>query len=216
MGPWDIMSEHFVKRNDPPPGLSSFTRIRLGWITPEQVVVAKPGDTSCTFLTPLSRKGTTLVVKIPLSGGQYYLVENRQPIGSDRMLPDSGLLVLKVDPHVQEGSGTAKVMNADPQAHHFSKATFRLEDSRRNLLEDKPNRLAIVPLWSEGDILGVLVTTPEKSGEALDAALKIKKLLARSPEPRSQARQRLVQDCLTAFKDFDFKTSAQLAQKGLQ
>ncbi len=35
MGPYDIMSEHFVKREDPPPGLSSFTKIRLGWIKAE-------------------------------------------------------------------------------------------------------------------------------------------------------------------------------------
>lgn len=28
MGPWDIMSEHFVKKDQPPPGISSFTKIR--------------------------------------------------------------------------------------------------------------------------------------------------------------------------------------------
>jgi hypothetical protein len=216
VGPWDIMSEHFVKRNQPPPGLCSFTKIRLGWITADQALLVRPGDTACTFLSPLANKGNTLVVKIPLGSGRYFLVENRQPIGSDRALPDSGLLVLKVDPEVREGSGTVRIMDADPQAHHFSRATYKLDESRRNLFEDKQNKVSIIPLWSEGESMGVLVTSPDRSREALDAALKIQKLLSRFPEPRPQGRERLVRNCLAAFKRFDFKASAQLAQRGLQ
>jgi hypothetical protein len=84
MGPWDIMSEHFVKRNEPPQGLCSFTKIRLGWITAAKTIIIRPGETATAFLAPLSKGGETLVVKVPLSGGQYYLIENR-PTGYFRM-----------------------------------------------------------------------------------------------------------------------------------
>ncbi len=114
LGAWDIMSEHFVKRDQPPPGVCSFTKIRLGWISAEKVVLVKPGENAQPRLSPLSQGGDRIVVKIPLPGGPYYLMENRQPQGFDEILPDSGLLILKVNPDAQEGSGTVQVMDANP------------------------------------------------------------------------------------------------------
>lgn len=215
MGPWDIMSEHFVKKGEPPPGISSFTKIRLGWISPEQVLLVKPGETAMTFLSPLSQKGDRLVVKIPVKDSLYYLVENRQPIGFDRNLPDSGLLILKVNPEAAEGSGTTKIMNANPNAPHFSQATFRIEQNNRNLYLDRDYKVAIIPLWSEEGKMGVLITTPEKSSEAKNAALMIQKLLNRYPEPRGKEQAQLLENCLMAFKKFDFKGCIQMAQKAL-
>ena len=216
MGPWDIMSEHFVKRDEPPPGLSSFTKIRLGWISAGQVVLTKPGETTYAFLSPLSQKGNGLVVKIPLKGEGYYLVENRQPAGFDRTLPDSGILVLKVDPGAAEGYGTVKVMDADKSSAHFSHATLRLDRENRNIFMDRASNVAIIPLWSEGGNQGVLTTSPQKSAEALKTALLIQKLLQRYPEPRGKEEGRLVQDCIASFKNFDFKKCDQIAQKMLK
>lgn len=215
MGPWDIMSEHFVKKGEPPPGISSFTKIRLGWITPEQVLLVKPGEMAMTFLSPLSQKGDVLVVKVQLKRSLYYLIENRQPIGFDRNLPDSGLLILKVNSEVAEGSGTTRIMNANPNARHFSQATFRIEEDNRNLFLDRDYKVAILPLWSDKGKMGVLVTTPEKSTEAKNAALMIQKLLSRYPEPRGKEPGRLLEDCLAAFKKFDFNDCIQMAQKAL-
>jgi hypothetical protein len=214
MGPWDIMSEHFVKRDEPPPGISSFTKIRLGWISPGQVLVIKPGETRYGFLSPLSQKGARAVVKIPLKGDLYYLVENRQPVGFDRALPDSGLLVLKVDPGAPEGYGTVKVVNADESSPHFSRATFRLDRSNRSLYVDRGANVAILPLWTEGDAQGVLITTPENSSDALKAALAIEELRRRSGLKGGEM-SRLLEDSVACFKRFDFKASHQLAQMGL-
>jgi len=205
-----------VKREEPPPGITSFTKIRLGWISPGQVVVVKPGDTAYAFLSPLAQKGDTLVVKIPLSGGRYYLVENRQPIGYDRILPDSGLLLLKVNPNAVEGSGTVQVMNANPSAHHFSQATFQLHSRNRNLFLDKGNNLAMIPLWPEGDRQGVLITSQEKSEEALNAAILADRFLQRYPEPRGKAQKQVVENCLASFQQSDFKTCAQNVQRFLK
>ncbi|HSR12793.1 MAG TPA: hypothetical protein VLS90_15225, partial [Thermodesulfobacteriota bacterium] len=211
MGPWDIMSEHFVKRGEPPPGVSSFTKIRLGWVPPSKVLTVKPGETACTFLSPLSANGDTLAVKIALRDGNYYLVENRQPVGFDSILPDSGIVILKVNPEALEGSGTVQVMNADPRAPRFSKAAFRLDKEGKNFFSDQKNRVAIIPLWSEKTTLGVLVSTPDRSVEAAEAASRIQKLLARFPEPRSEEKDRVVRESVELFKKFDFRAAGDRA-----
>jgi M6 family metalloprotease-like protein len=216
MGAWDIMSEHFVKRDQPPPGISSFTKIRLGWISPEKVMVVKPGESAYAFLSPLAQGGSSLVVKIPLPGGLYYLAESRQPVGFDEILPDSGLLILKVNPEAKEGSGTVQVMNASPGAPRFTQAAYRLDGAGRNLFLDKKNNLAVIPLWAEGDKLGVLVTSAEKGPRALDAASRIQKLLARFLEPRTREKDQVIRESLEAFKRFDFQEAAQRAQRGLE
>jgi len=207
------MSEHFVNREDPPPGLSSFTRIRLGWIKAEEVAQINPGATALIFLSPLAKKEDRLAVRISLSDGQYYLMESRQPIGYDRVLPDFGLVVLKVNPEAQEGYGTVQMMKANPQARHFSQATYRLDQETRNCFVDRRNRLAVIPLWKEGDRLGVLVTTPEIAPKALDAAVSIQNLLNRHPEPRGKDEERALQESIAFFKRFDFMSASERAKK---
>lgn len=207
------MSSHFTGWTSPPPGISSFTKIRLGWISPDQVLLVKPGEERGAFLTPLAKGGKTLVMKIPLRRGMYYLVENRRPIGFDRVQPDSGILILKVDPNAQEGSGTVKIMDADPDSPNFSHATFRLDRKNRNVFIDKNNNIAIIPLWSRGENQGVLVTTPEKSKDAVKAALMIRKLWNRFPEPRQGKERQLMEECVASFKRFNFRRSCQIAQQ---
>ncbi len=218
MGPWDIMSQHFIERTKPPQGISSFTKIRLGWISPDQVILVHSGSTKLAFLSPLSEKGKTLAVKIVLKqrsgsgGNHYYLVENRQLTGYDRLLPDSGILVLKVNPDVIEGSGTVKVMDADPDSPYFSHATFRLDRDNRNVYIDKKNNVAIIPLWAGKGAQGVLITTPEKSSDALKAALMIQKLLKHFSESKEKEDGKSLEECIASFKRFDFKKCSQIAQ----
>jgi len=216
------MSQHFIERTKPPQGISSFTKIRLGWISPDQVFLVNPGNTQWIFLSPLSEKGETLAVKIPLkrrgNGGwsHYYLVENRQPTGYDRLLPDSGILVLEVNLDVMEGSGTVKVMDADPDSPYFSHATFKLDRNNRNTFIDKKNNVAIIPLWSDKGTRGVLITTPEKSSDALKAALMIQKLFQRFPKPRGKEEGKSVEECIESFKRSDFEKCCQIAQQALK
>ena len=154
-----------------------------------------------------------MVLKIPLPGEHYYLVESRQPVGLDKVQPDSGILILKVNPAAQEGSGTVRVMDADPNSPNLSRAAFRLDQENRNLFVDKENNVAVIPLWALGENQGVLVTTAQKSQEALQATLMIRQLLQRYPEPRSGMEKQRVEECLTAFKTFDFQKSYQIAKQ---
>lgn len=212
MGPWDIMSQHFIDYHSPPPGISSFTKIRLGWISRHQVDFVMPGRTRFVSLSPLSKKGDTLAIKVPLSSGRYYLIENRQHVGFDKVLPDSGILILKVNPIAQEGSGTVRVINANSNYPYFSRAAFRLDRGKSNIFVDKKHDVAVIPLWSEGENQNVLVTTPEESTNALKSALLIQKLLDFYPEPWSKEQDHLIKKCIRAFKNFDFKTCYQLTE----
>ncbi len=214
MGPWDVMSQHFIERMEPPPGLSSFTRIRLGWIQPNKVLIASPGTTSQAVLSPLSGSGDLLVIKIPLSDGGYYLIENRQQIGFDRMLPDSGILILKVDPKAPEGHGTVKIMNADPSTGKFAKAVYRLEESNRNIFVDKKNNVAVIPLWNQGTDLGVLITTAGRSSAALRAATAIQNLMKSRSTREAGEKERIIAEAVSAFSESNFEKSISIAAQG--
>jgi len=212
MGPWDIMSQHFVKKGEPPPGLSSFTKIRLDWIKAHQVQIAKPGETSYAFLSPLSKGGELLVVKIPLDDGTYYLVENRQPMGFDKMLPDSGILILKVHPDAAEGYGTVEVKSASG-SRNFANATYNLEVNNRNIFIDKRNNIAIIPLWKEKDNLGVLITTPDHSEAAIKAGLVIQALIDQNLGTSDKEKETVILEAITAFKSKDFEKSYAIATR---
>lgn len=206
------MSQHLVRKGEPPPGISSFTKIRLGWIQERQVQIVKPGETSLAMLAPLSRGGETLAVKIPLDDGTYYLVENRQQTGFDQILPDSGILILKVNPQEDEGYGTVKVM-CPGGSRDFVYATYKLELNNRNIFMDnaglfRKNNIAIIPLWKEGDNLGVLVTTPEQSAAAIKAAQAIQALLYQNS---GAGDEKLISEAIKIFREKSFEKSLAIA-----
>lgn len=201
------MSQHFVRPGEPPPGLTSFTKIRLGWIQPHQARVVKPGEGAQVFLAPLSGNGDVYVVKVPLSDGTYYLIENRQHVGYDKQAPDTGLIVLKISPQAHEGYGTAEV-KIPGGSRDFSRATLKPGVRGRDLYVNERDNVAILPLWYEQKSLGVLVTTPEKSAEALKAAEAIFGVMERGGR-----NNRIAQEAMAVFRSGDFARSYEIASR---
>lgn len=161
-GPWDIMSQHFVERQLPPPPPSSFTRLQLGWIQPDQVVTVQPGQTQTVVLELLEFGGKPLVVKVPLGPRRYLLLENRQKTGLGAVLPATGLVILEVDERRGEGAGIVRVANAKPDVHGFVQAPFVPGGEPRAYI-NKAAGVAVVAVGvEEGDRLQILVTTPER------------------------------------------------------
>lgn len=160
LGFWDPMSCHYYRRLSPPPGICSWTRLRLNWLPPSKVKVVQPGETAEVILGPLA-DGTAeiLVVKLPLGPGRYYLIENRQPIGFDRFLPGSGVLILSADDSVAEcrhGRAPVKLVNADPSVEHLEGAAF--EVGKLDRYEDTRNRIAVQLEEKTGRSYKLLVT----------------------------------------------------------
>jgi immune inhibitor A len=140
MGSWDPMSCHFYRWELPPPGLSSWTKLRLNWMNPSKVKRVKPREKAEVLLGPLEDgKAETLAIKVPLSEATYYLVENRQPIGFDKNLPGSGVLVMYADdriPECRHGKSPVKLVNADPKIPRLDGAAFDM-GKKENFIDEK-------------------------------------------------------------------------------
>ena len=83
-------------------------------------------------------------IKIPLSENTYYLIENRQPVGSDRYLPGSGLLIMYADDRIAEcrhGESPVRLVNANPELPHLQGAAF--DAGKKSVFEDRKNRIRI-------------------------------------------------------------------------
>lgn len=153
MGFWDPMSCHFYKWNVPPPGISSWTKMRLNWIDSSKIKIAKPGETTEVLLDPLEdTTSKILAIKIPLSETSYYLVENRQPIGFDKYLPGSGVLIMSADDTIAEcrhGKSPVKLINAEPAISHLESAAFDI--GKKESFIDERNRLKIQVMEKKGN-----------------------------------------------------------------
>jgi hypothetical protein len=145
MGFWDPMSCHFYKRNLPPPGISSWTKMRLNWIDQSKIKVIKQGEKAEMILGPLEdHSSEILAIKIPISETTYYLIENRQPIGFDKNLPGSGVLIMYADDSIAEcryGKAPVKLMDADPSVPHLERAAFDI--GKKDFFQDNKNRIKI-------------------------------------------------------------------------
>ncbi len=165
MGFWDPLSSHWpYKRELPPAGLSSWTKMRLGWIQPSKIALVNPGQTTTIRLDPLADvNSSTLVIKIPVSANNYYLIENRQPISSDVNLPSSGVLILYADDSIHEchrGEAPVKIMDANPNVPYLNDAAFDIGKKTKYI--DEQNNIAISLLQKDGQSYNIRITTPNK------------------------------------------------------
>jgi M6 family metalloprotease-like protein len=169
-GPWDIMSQHFIARDKAPPPPSSFTRLQLGWIDAGQVVTIARGDTREITLRPLASGGSPLVVRVPLGPQRFLLVENRQKIRGDAVLPASGMLVFEVDLSREEGSAIVKVVSANPGPNERDRAPFVPGAGARRYFHTEEAGVVIAPLAMEASgALRLVVTVPDRLPEFLGA-----------------------------------------------
>jgi len=160
LGFWDPMSCHYTQWGVAPPGISSWTRMRLGWINPAKIKVVRPDQKADVVLGPLEESSSdTLVIKIPLSATTYYLIENRQPIGFDKSLPGSGVLILYADDRIAEcrqRRAPVKLMNADPAVPHLDGAAFDV--GAKGTFRDEQNKIAIQVKEKTGDSYRISIT----------------------------------------------------------
>lgn len=91
IGHWGLMGSGNWNKPHRPAHLEAWSRARLGWVS--EVLVA--ADTTLR-ITPVQISDTAYVV--PIAGSnEYFLLENRQQLGSDSALHAPGLLVWHVD-----------------------------------------------------------------------------------------------------------------------
>jgi M6 family metalloprotease-like protein len=106
IGRWDLMSLGNERVPWRPAHMSAWSLAELGW------VVEAPVSGSGTVVTgPIETTDTAFVAPIP-STSEYFLLENRQPIGSDSALYGPGLLVYHVDSTLIAQRRFSNIVNA--------------------------------------------------------------------------------------------------------
>jgi M6 family metalloprotease-like protein len=91
IGHWGIMGSGNWNQPFSPAHMTAWTRARLGWVT--EVLI---GSDTVLDLSPIEVSDTAFIVPIADSD-EYFLLENRQRIGSDAQLHGAGLLIWHVD-----------------------------------------------------------------------------------------------------------------------
>jgi M6 family metalloprotease-like protein len=128
VGFFDPMSCHFYDMKQGPPSVCGWTKLRLNWIDRKKITEVSRGKNKTVLLGPLERgQSETLVVKLPIDEKTYFLIENRQPIGPDRILPSHGVLIYYCDDRIAEcrhGQSPVKLIDADPSVPQLNGAPF--------------------------------------------------------------------------------------------
>lgn len=92
VGYWDLMGYGLYNSEASPAYLGAYSRERLGWIAVNDLRAAD----STVRVEPTER--AHVAYRHALAGSnEYFLLENRQPLGTDARLPGPGLLIWHVD-----------------------------------------------------------------------------------------------------------------------
>ena len=93
LGMWSLMSHGGWNQTNSPAHLDAWSKVELGWMP----VIHIEGSVDDMEIKPAAKDGAALRIDIPGSPGEYYLLENRQRVGSDMHLLGTGLLIWHVD-----------------------------------------------------------------------------------------------------------------------
>jgi M6 family metalloprotease-like protein len=105
VGTWDLMGDVFQASD-----YFAWHRLKLGWLDPAQLVCAPSGRTITVELRPVETQTGTKAIFARTGPGTGVIIENRQRIGNDASICDTGALVYKVDSAIATGDGPIKVL----------------------------------------------------------------------------------------------------------
>ena len=94
LGLWSLMDRGNYSGNGfVPTGFTAFERMSCGWLTPVELTT----DTLIDNMQPLSLVPEAYLVRNDEWPDEFYLLENRQPLGWDAELPGKGILIFHID-----------------------------------------------------------------------------------------------------------------------
>jgi M6 family metalloprotease-like protein len=101
IGHWGLMGSGSQRTATRPAHMNAWSKAQLGWVTEVRI----DRDTTLV-MNPVVTSDTTYVLPIP-NTTEFFMLENRQPIGSDSMLHRAGLLIWHVDSYLADIRGNA-------------------------------------------------------------------------------------------------------------
>jgi M6 family metalloprotease-like protein len=160
VGDWGLMGSGSwngpLGVGDSPAHMMGYSKAFLGYVSGAQLVEA-PLELS-TIIDPLemSTSGVHLV-KIPLAGLKYYLIEVRQKIGYDTYLPDKGVLISYVDEGLSSGQGIVKVIDSHPDTPSKDDAAFDVGAGEVDYYMSSEDKFTIIVEEAVGNSYNVTV-----------------------------------------------------------
>ena len=94
---------------DVPCHMTAWSKEALGWAN--VTTLAADADLGVLVLDPVETTGDVIRIDAGDGSGDYYLLENRQPLGFDEGLPAPGLFVWQIDIETVDGAWAANQVN---------------------------------------------------------------------------------------------------------
>jgi hypothetical protein len=158
VGWWDPMS---VERGG---DFLTWHKWKLGWLDAPQVRCVRPASAIEETLTPVASTGGVKAVVVPTGPATAFVVENRQPVGLDAVVCESGALVYRVDATVETGNLPVNVVPSHAEANDatllsrcgpYYNAPFDLGPGENPVFEDTATGVRIEVLAKDGENLRV-------------------------------------------------------------
>lgn len=115
-GSWDLMASGTWgcgnRTPEAPCHMGAWSKAVLGWV--DVVTLAPDTDHGTLTLPPVQTAGTVYRIDATDGSGEYFLIENRQPIGYDAELPSPGVLVWQIDDDWVMSRWSNNRVNAEP------------------------------------------------------------------------------------------------------
>ena len=170
VGPWDLMS-----RSNERPQTGAWDKIHVGWIPQSKILEILPGQQGAATIEPLENPTSGIqAIVIYQTPTTYFVIENREPIGHDSVLPDKGILISHVDESKYwRGDGPVVVQDANPGSGprwQLLHPTFNIGPGASSQYTNQTYNMAITLLDKPSDnSFLVAVSTPNTVDSAKSA-----------------------------------------------
>jgi M6 family metalloprotease-like protein len=157
-GSWCMMANSWGFTGDQrnPPHFSAWCKIFLGWVTP--AVISSAG----TYTSSQAESSPSIFrINNGYPSGEYLLIENRQPAGFDRNIPQGGLAVWHVDENKTDNTDEGYPGQAGWPAngHHYHVALLQADGNYDLETKSDINRGDSGDLFRNGAVAEVSHTT---------------------------------------------------------
>ncbi len=153
-----------------PTGLEAWSRTKLGWLSPEPVSVEL--GMFVQTLSQIDDSDGTRVLQLATQDRSYYMIEVREKVGVDKHLPDSGVLITRIDESKGSGKGIVKVVDCHPETETIDDAACKADDS----WQDGQNSVYVRVVARSGT--GYIIAIANESVSVVQASVDVKTVLA--------------------------------------
>jgi M6 family metalloprotease-like protein len=156
LGMWELMDKgSWNAEGWKPAHMTAWPKIELGFISGQMLAIAPTGENTYTIDPTEVPSNNTHAVKIFLNNtnqNQYYLVEVRDLIGFDSVLPASGILITYVDETLT--TNKVHIMDGHPNEPDLTDATWDVGQT----FTDAPNGVSIKVVAKLGNSYQITVS----------------------------------------------------------